>query len=164
MKYRSRTDIIAKILDSASNEPISKTRLMYMACIPHEQITSYASMLIERDLLTFDNYTSLFSTTAKGLKFLELRNRMQQLYNKRSYLQNQLKSFGIELKGKKLNNNELCDHKELQNLAGVLKQLIYQDYKPAAYTANKVQSIEKNPTPSTSKMTETKTKTENEYW
>jgi predicted transcriptional regulator len=134
MKYLSRTDIIAKILDSASNEPISKTRLMYQVCMPHEQITSYASMLIERDLLTFDNYASLFSTTAKGLKFLELYNEMQQLYNKRSYLQNQLKSFGIELKEKKLNNNELWDHKELENLAGVLKQLIYQDYKPAAYS------------------------------
>src|SRR5918911_3617343 len=121
MKYRSRTGIIAKILDSASNEPVSKTRLMYMACIPHEQITSYASMLIERDLLTFDNYTSLFSTTAKGLKFLELYNRMQQLYNKRSYLQNQLKSLGIEPKiNHKNDNNELNDYEELQNLAGVL--------------------------------------------
>ena len=135
MKYRSRTDIIAKILESASNMPVSKTRLIYMACMPHEQITSYASMLIEKDLLTFDNYASLFSTTAKGLKFLKLYNEMQQLYNKRSYLQNELKSLGIELKGKRLNNNndyELYGYEELQNLAEVLKQLMYQDYKLAA--------------------------------
>ena len=112
---------------------------MYKACIPHEQITSYVSMLIERDLLTFDNYASLFSTTAKGLKFLELYNRIQQcvhleeeqqlLYNTKQtgYLQNELKSLGIEPKIK----NELNDHEGLENLVDILKLSMYQDYKTA---------------------------------
>ena len=61
---------------------------------------------------------------------------MQQLYNKRSYLQNELKSLGIEPKiiNNKNDNNELNDYEELQNLADVLS--MYQDYK----TANSEQS------------------------
>src|SRR5919206_4993785 len=119
MKYKSRTDIVATILESASNIPISKTRLMYMSYLSHEKMTSFAAMLIQNDLLSFDNHRRLFSTTAKGLKFLELYNEMQQcvqleeeqqlLYKKQiGYLQNELKSLGIEPKIK----NELNDHEE----------------------------------------------------
>ena len=85
-------------------------------------------MLTEKDLLSFDNHRRLFSTTAKGLKFLELYNEMQQLLNKRRYLQNELKSLGIEPKINNKNDiNELNDYEELQNLADVLS--MYQDYK-----------------------------------
>ena len=51
---------------------------MYMTYMAHEQITAYATMLIQNDLLSFNNYGDLFSTTAKGLKFLELYDRMEQ--------------------------------------------------------------------------------------
>jgi predicted transcriptional regulator len=133
MKYRSRNDIVAKILESASSMPISKTHLMHMACMPHEQITSYAAMLIEKELLSLDKRTHLYYTSAKGRKLLELYNEMQQLYQKRTYWQNQLKSLGIEPKiGKKNNDdidNELNDYEELQNLADALKLSMYQDYK-----------------------------------
>ena len=78
MRYRSRTDIIATMLESASNGPISKTRLMYMAYVPHEQMRSFVSMLVENDLLSFNYLTRQLHTTAKGLKFLQIYNRMQQ--------------------------------------------------------------------------------------
>jgi hypothetical protein len=111
-----------------------------MSYLSHEEITRFAAMLIENDLVSFDNHTRLFSTTAKGLKFLELYNGMQQcvhldekqlLYNKKGYWQNELKSLGIELKRKKNNNNDLNDRKELQSLADALKLSMYQDYKTA---------------------------------
>src|ERR671938_1978234 len=98
MRYRNRTDIVATILESASNTPIPKTRLMYMSYLSHKKMTSFAAMLIQNDLLSFDNHRRLFSTTAKGLKFLELYNEIQQLLNKRRYLQTELKLLGIERK------------------------------------------------------------------
>ena len=138
MEYLSRIDdIVAKILESASNMPISKTHLMYMACMPHEQITSYTAMLIQNDLLSLDEDTHLFCTTAKGRKFLKLYSEMQQLYKKRRYWQNELKSLGIEpkiMEEKKNNDNyEPNDYEDLQNLADVLKLSMFQDYKNAAY-------------------------------
>ena len=78
MKYRNRTDLVAKILESASGGPISKTRLTYMTYITYEQVSRFAAMLIEKDLLTFDKQTRLFHTTAKGRKFVEIYNEMQQ--------------------------------------------------------------------------------------
>ena len=109
-----------------------------MSYLSHEKMTSFAAMLIQNDLLSFDNHRRLFSTTAKGLKFLELYNEMQQcvqleeeqqlLYKKQiGYLQNELKSLGIEPKIK----NELNDHEELENLVDILKLSMFQDYKTA---------------------------------
>jgi hypothetical protein len=111
-----------------------------MSYLSHEKImTSFAAMLIQNDLLSFDNHRRLFYTTAKGLKFLELYNEMQECvqleeeqqlsYNMKQigYLQNELRSLGIEPKIK----NELNDHEELENLVDILKLSMFQDYKTA---------------------------------
>jgi predicted transcriptional regulator len=128
------------MLESASDGAISKTRLMYMSYLSHEKMTRFATILIKNDLLSFDSHRHLFSTTAKGQKFLKIYNRMQQcvdsleddeeqhlFYKKEGYWQNELKSLGIESKRK----NDLNDPKELQNLADALKLSMYQDYKTA---------------------------------
>jgi predicted transcriptional regulator len=81
MKHRTRTDIIADMLESASDKPLTKTQLMYMAYVPHEQMRSFVAMLIESDLLNFSNQTHQFNTTAKGRKFLELYDEMHQCVN-----------------------------------------------------------------------------------
>jgi hypothetical protein len=47
--------------------------------------------------------------------------------NKNSYWQNELDSLGIEPKQKK----ELNDDEELENLADIIKQAMFQDYKVA---------------------------------
>ena len=78
MKYRNRTDIVAKILEAASGGPLSKTRLTYMTYITYEQVSRFTAMLIEKDLLTFNKQTGLFHTTVKGRKFLEIYNGMKQ--------------------------------------------------------------------------------------
>ena len=52
----------------------------------------------------------------------------QQQQTKKSYWQNELDSLGIEPKQKK----ELNDNKEeLENLADIIKQAMFQDYKLA---------------------------------
>jgi hypothetical protein len=51
----------------------------------------------------------------------------QQQQAKKGYWQNELDSLGIEPKQKK----ELNDDEELENLADIIKQAMFQDYKIA---------------------------------
>ena len=51
----------------------------------------------------------------------------QQHQAKNSYWQNELESLGIEPKQKK----ELNDDEELENLADIIKEAMFQDYKVA---------------------------------
>jgi hypothetical protein len=51
----------------------------------------------------------------------------QQQQAKKGYWQNELDSLGIEPKQKK----ELNDDEELENLADIIKQAMFQDYKVA---------------------------------
>jgi predicted transcriptional regulator len=71
MKYRNRTDIIAQMLESASGYSVTKTKIMYKAYVPHEQISYYVQILVENDLLSFDQETRHYQTTAKGQQFLD---------------------------------------------------------------------------------------------
>jgi hypothetical protein len=58
----------------------------------------------------------------------EEEQQRQQQQAKNSYWQNELDSLGIEPKQK----NELKDNKEeLENLADIIKQAMFQDYKVA---------------------------------
>jgi predicted transcriptional regulator len=81
MKYRSRIDIISVILDAANGgtDGLTKTKIMYHAYLSHEQIKEYLSVLIESELLNYDVYTRKFKTTEKGLRFLEIYNKMSDV-------------------------------------------------------------------------------------
>ena len=60
--------------------------------------------------------------------FKKEAEEQQQQQTKNSYWQNELESLGIEPKPKK----ELNDNKEeLENLADIIKQSMFQDYKVA---------------------------------
>ena len=71
MKYRNKTDIIAQMLESASGESLTKTKIMYKAYVPHEQMTYYLQLLVDYSLLHFDKETRHYQTTAKGRQFLD---------------------------------------------------------------------------------------------
>jgi predicted transcriptional regulator len=75
MTYRSRTDIISKILQAA-NGGITKTKIMYHAFLSYAQVQNYLKVLIQNDLLSYDLDTRKFKTTEKGLRFIELYNQM----------------------------------------------------------------------------------------
>ena len=76
MRYRNRTDIIAQMLESAAMDGVTKTKIMYRAYVPHEQISYYIRLLVENDLLTFTQETRHYQTTVKGQRFLESYNYM----------------------------------------------------------------------------------------
>ena len=79
MKYRSRIDLICQILKVANGGGITKTRLMYKVFLSHDQLKGYVKVLTESDLLRYDSVTRTFKTTEKGLRFLNLYNKIDQL-------------------------------------------------------------------------------------
>jgi predicted transcriptional regulator len=78
MGYRSRTEIISQILDTA-NGGITKTKLMYKVFLSHDQLKEYLAVLTQSDLLRYDLVRRTFMTTKRGLRFLNLYNQIDQL-------------------------------------------------------------------------------------
>ncbi len=78
MKYRSRTEIVGNILDSA-NGGATKTKIMYKAFLSYNQLKEYLSVLIENNLIEYLDGTQTFKTTGKGLYFLKMHSEIGEL-------------------------------------------------------------------------------------
>jgi predicted transcriptional regulator len=78
MKYRSRMDIVASVLQS-SMRGASKTKLMYSAYLSYAQLKEYLDFLQKRELLTYDQEFRLFRLTPKGLRFLNYYDEMKDV-------------------------------------------------------------------------------------
>ncbi len=75
MKYRSRTEIVAMILDAA-NGGATKTKIMYKAFLSYAQLREYLSVLIENNLIEYVEGSQTYKTTEKGLNFLKMHNEI----------------------------------------------------------------------------------------
>jgi predicted transcriptional regulator len=78
MKYRSRTDIIAMILQAAMHGA-TKTRLMYSAYLSYAQVQEYLAFLNERKLLSFEEESQEYKLTEQGLKFLRVYDEISDI-------------------------------------------------------------------------------------
>ena len=78
MKYRSRSEITAMIIDSARTGA-TKTKIMYAAYLSYSQLIEYLRYLQENDLLVREEGTQLYRPTGKGLKFLNMSNELNGL-------------------------------------------------------------------------------------
>ncbi len=78
MKYRSRTEIVAMILDAA-NGGATKTKIMYKAFLSYAQLREYLSVLIENTLIEYIEGSQTYKTTEKGLNFLKMHNEIGEL-------------------------------------------------------------------------------------
>ena len=78
MKNRSRTEIVAMILDTA-NGGATKTKIMYNAFLSYNQLREYLSVLNENNLIEYLEGTHQFKTTEKGLNLLKMHNEMAEL-------------------------------------------------------------------------------------
>jgi predicted transcriptional regulator len=78
MKYRSRTEIVAMILE-AGNGGATKTRIMYKAFLSYAQLREYLSVLVENNLLEYLEGSQTYKTTEKGLNFLKMHNEIGEL-------------------------------------------------------------------------------------
>jgi predicted transcriptional regulator len=78
VKYRSRTEIVAMILEAA-NGGATKTKIMYKAFLSYAQLREYLSVLIENTLLEYLEGSQTYKTTEKGLNFLKMHNEIDEL-------------------------------------------------------------------------------------
>jgi len=78
MKYRSRTEIVATMLEAA-NGKATKTKIMYVAFLSYQQLKEYLSVLIENNLIEYIEETQTYKTTEKGLNYLKMNNEIGEL-------------------------------------------------------------------------------------
>ena len=79
MGNRSRTEIVAMILDAANKGGETKTKIMYFAFLSYNQLNEYLDLLIENNLIEYLDGTRRFKTTTKGLFFLKMHNELAEL-------------------------------------------------------------------------------------
>ena len=78
MGNRSRTEIVAMILDAA-NGGETKTKIMYFAFLSYNQVKEYLSILIENNLIEYLEGTNKFRTTEKGLNYLKMHTEIGEI-------------------------------------------------------------------------------------
>ncbi|MFL6360928.1 MAG: winged helix-turn-helix domain-containing protein [Nitrososphaeraceae archaeon] len=78
MKYRSRTEIVAMILEAA-NGGATKTKIMYKAFLSYGQLKEYLSVLAENNLIDYLEGPQTYKTTEKGLNFLKMNDEIEKL-------------------------------------------------------------------------------------
>jgi predicted transcriptional regulator len=81
MRYRSRIEIISKVLDAANGGGATRTKIMYRAYLSYTQMKEYVELLTERGLLSYDLDRQTFRTTEKGLRFLQAYNQISDMIN-----------------------------------------------------------------------------------
>jgi predicted transcriptional regulator len=84
MRYRTRTEIIARILEVASEGTVLKTKIMYGAFLSHQQLKEYLSLLLDRQLIQFSKQGQTYRTTDKGLHFLHIYTTLNDMIDKKS--------------------------------------------------------------------------------
>jgi predicted transcriptional regulator len=78
--YRTRTEIAAQILQAANgHDEITKTKIMYKAFLTYAQLQEYLAILIQNGLLEYLDETKSYKTTERGLKFLKIYEKMEEL-------------------------------------------------------------------------------------
>ncbi|HEY9486002.1 MAG TPA: winged helix-turn-helix domain-containing protein [Nitrososphaeraceae archaeon] len=80
MGNRSRTEIVAMILDAANEGGgETKTKIMYFAFLSYNQLKEYLSVLDENNLIEYLEGANKYKTTEKGLFFLKMHNELEEL-------------------------------------------------------------------------------------
>ena len=75
MKYRSRSEIVALILEAA-NGGATRTKIMYKAFLSFVHLKGYLSMLLENELIEYDAGGKIYKTTPRGIRLLEVYNQI----------------------------------------------------------------------------------------
>lgn len=83
MKYRSRTELVSNILETATGGT-TKTKIMYKAFLSYSQLKEYLAMLLHNGLLAHDMENNMYHTTSKGIGFLENSRQLDDLLSEHS--------------------------------------------------------------------------------
>jgi predicted transcriptional regulator len=79
MKYRDRNEITAQILESANGNNVRLSKIMYDGYLSHTVTKEYLGLLIEKGLIEYQDGERTFKTTEKGMNYLRIHNRVQEL-------------------------------------------------------------------------------------
>jgi len=101
--YRSRLDIIADILQVASQNA-KKTQIMYQANLSYKVLQRYLREIIDASLISFDSADQFYILTRKGQKFLEV---YKDYFKTNKIIEQRLNDVDC----KKKNLQELCSSK-----------------------------------------------------
>ena len=79
MKYRDRTEIAAQILEIANGNGVRLSKILYEGYLSHTVTKEYLELLIENGLIEYVDGERAFKTTEKGMNFLCIHYRVQEL-------------------------------------------------------------------------------------
>ena len=81
IKYRSRTEIIASVLQAIYDcgSQVSRTKLMYRTLLSHSQFREYVELLIEKGLIEYHSTDSGFRITECGIGFLRAWEHIEEM-------------------------------------------------------------------------------------
>jgi predicted transcriptional regulator len=82
MKYRSKIDLIAQMLEVAAQGPVLKTKMMYGALLSQSQLKGLLTLALNAALLTHNKDEQTYQITEKGLRFLERYDELSTLLGK----------------------------------------------------------------------------------
>lgn len=83
MKYRSRTEIVAMILQS-SRTGATKTKIMYKAFMSYTQVKEYLKFMQENNLIKHESSTRLYTATEKGIHFIHAYDEISDLISSKT--------------------------------------------------------------------------------
>ena len=80
MKNRDRFEILGLILQIANGyNNVTMTKIMNRALLSYNQMKEHLAFLTEKDLLGYDKDNGTFKTTEKGMRFLQIYGRMEDM-------------------------------------------------------------------------------------
>lgn len=81
MKYRTRSEIIAQMLEAAKGDlvGITKSRIMYRASLSFTQLREYLRLVLDRELLEYDAGNNRYRLTQKGVQYLEMFQKTKSI-------------------------------------------------------------------------------------
>jgi predicted transcriptional regulator len=80
MKNRDRLEILNLILQVANGgNNATTTKIMNRALLGYKQMKEHLLFLTERDLLYYDKESGTFKTSEKGMRFLQIYGRMEEM-------------------------------------------------------------------------------------
>ncbi len=76
MKPRDKNEIFASILNTALSGDVRLTKIMYSSFLSYTQVVEYLQSLVEMQFLDYNVVAKSYRITVKGLKFLQLHEKM----------------------------------------------------------------------------------------
>ena len=84
MEKRNRLQILALILEIANGNRVKRSKIVQKTYLSHSCLTRYLPFLLERDLIQYKGDDRTYITTYKGLHFLQVYNKIDELVNHKS--------------------------------------------------------------------------------